>query len=103
LYSDYLQVAGTVDCIAEYEGKMAVIDFKTSARAKTRDEIHSYFMQTAAYAVMFEERTGISVGKLVILMTVDGQRTPLVFIEKRDTWIKEFIQVREDYSRLKNH
>jgi len=55
LYSDFLKVAGTVDCVAEYDGRISVIDFKTSARLKSRDDIHSYFMQTAAYAVMFEE------------------------------------------------
>lgn len=101
LYSDYLQVAGTVDCIAEYEGKLSIIDFKTSKRVKTRDDIHGYFMQTAAYAVMFEERTGIPVGRLVILMAVDDHET-LVFKEKRDDWINSFIELREDYSKLMN-
>lgn len=100
LYSNFLQVAGTVDCIAEYEGKLSVIDFKTSKRIKSRDEIHGYFMQTAAYAVMFEERTGIPVGRLVIIMSVDDDK-PLIFQEKRDDWINNFIDLREDYSKLK--
>ena len=80
---------------------MSIIDFKTSKRLKTRDDIHAYFMQTAAYAVMFEERTGIPVGKLVIIMAVDDEK-PLVFIEKRDDWIHHFIQLRQDYSKLYN-
>lgn len=101
LYSDFLQVAGTVDCIAEYEGKMSIIDFKTSKRVKTREDIHGYFMQTAAYAVMFEERTGIPVGRLVIIMSVDDEQ-PLIFKEKRDDWINRFIELREDYSKLYN-
>lgn len=101
LYSNFLQVAGTVDCIAEYEGKLSVIDFKTSKRIKTRDEIHSYFMQTSAYAVMFEERTGIPIGQLVIIMSVDDDK-PLIFKEKRDDWIHRFIELREDYSKLTN-
>ena len=101
LYSDFLQVAGTVDCIAEYEGKLSIIDFKTSKRVKTRDDIHGYFMQTAAYAVMFEERTGIPVGRLVVIMSVDDDK-PLVFKEKRDDWINRFIELREDYSKLMN-
>lgn len=96
LYSNYLQVAGTVDCIAEYEGKLAIIDFKTSGRVKTRDDIHSYFMQTAAYAVMFEELTGIPVGHLVIIMAVDHHGT-IIFKEKRDDWIHDFIKLREEY------
>lgn len=101
LYSDYLQVAGTVDCIAEYEGKLSIIDFKTSKRIKTRDDIHGYFMQTSAYAVMFEERTGIPVGRLVIIMSVDDENA-LVFKEKRDDWINNFIELRADYSKLHN-
>lgn len=102
LYSDYLEVAGTVDCIAEYNGKMSIIDFKTSKHVKSRDDIHGYFMQTAAYAVMFEERTDIPVSKLVILMAVDDHDTPLVFVEKRDDWIGSFIELRKEYKRIKN-
>lgn len=101
LYSDHLEVAGTVDCIAEYNGNLAVIDFKTSARVKTRDNIHGYFMQTSAYAVAFEERTGIPVGKMVIIMGVDDNE-PLIFEEKRDDWIGEFKKLRQDYKRIKN-
>lgn len=61
LFSDHLQVAGTVDCVAEYKGKMSVIDFKTSKRIKHIDDIHDYFMQCSAYAVAFEEMTCIPV------------------------------------------
>jgi genome maintenance exonuclease 1 len=96
LYSDHLQVAGTVDCIAEYEGNLSVIDFKTSSRVKTRDDIHNYFMQTAAYAVAFEERTGIPVGRMVVIMGVDND-SPIIFKEKRDTWIGDFIELRTQY------
>ena len=100
LYSHYLKVAGTVDCIAEYEGKLSVIDFKTSSRVKSKDDIHSYFMQTAAYAVAFEELTNIPVGRLVIIMGVDNEK-PLIFKEKRDDWIGKFMEVREDFGKLK--
>jgi hypothetical protein len=101
LYSDHLQVAGTVDCIAEFDGKVSVIDFKTSKRIKSRDDIHGYFMQCSAYAVAFEERTGVPVSRLVILMAVDDE-DPLVFIEKRDTWVSGFQNLREDYRKWKN-
>lgn len=100
LYSHYLKVAGTVDCIGEYEGKLAVIDFKSSSRVKSKDDIHSYFMQTAAYAVMFEELTKIPVGRLVIIMGVDNERA-LIFNEKRDRWINDFIQLREEFTKCK--
>ena len=78
LYSDHLQVAGTVDCIARYKGKLSVIDFKSSKRIKHRDDIHDYFIQCSAYAVAFEELTGIPVPRLIILMAVDDEK-PLVF------------------------
>jgi genome maintenance exonuclease 1 len=100
LYSDHLQVAGTVDCIAEYKGKLAVIDFKTSTRIKSREDIGDYFMQCAAYAVAFEEMTGIPVPRLIVIMGVDDE-TPLIFKEKRNTWIEEFKDLRLEYKRIK--
>lgn len=96
LYSDYLQVAGTVDCIANYDGKLSVIDFKSSSKVKKWEYIHGYFLQTAAYAVMFEERTKTPVKNLVIMIAVENN-PPMVFIEHRDDWIKKFIRVRKIY------
>jgi genome maintenance exonuclease 1 len=101
LYSDFLQVAGTVDCIADFQGKLSVIDFKTASKPKDRDDIHNYFMQTAAYAVAFEEMTGIPIGRLVIIMAVEND-DPRLFIEKRDNWIGGFRKLRLDYKNLKN-
>lgn len=100
LYSDHLQVAGTVDCIAEYKGVLSVIDFKTSRRWKSADDIHDYYMQTACYAVAFEERTKLPIVQLVIIMGVDDN-DPQIFIEHRDKWIGGFIDLREQY-RKKN-
>ena len=98
LYSDYLEVAGTVDCIAEWNGKLSIIDFKTSRKPKKKEWIDNYFMQTAAYAVMFEERTKRPVEQLVILITVDGE-DPQIFTENRDSWIWKFIDARSEYRR----
>lgn len=100
LFSDYLQVAGTVDCIAEYKGKLSIIDFKSSSRIKTREEIHDYFMQCAAYAVAYEEMTGTPVSRLVILMGVDYEK-PIIFNEKRNDWIEQFKDLRLEYKRTK--
>ena len=72
LYSNELGVAGTVDCIAEYNGELSIIDFKTAAKPKPRDWIEHYFVQAAAYACMFYELTDIPVKKLVILMTCEN-------------------------------
>ena len=82
LYSKQLGVAGTVDCIAEYDGELAVIDFKTSAAPKPSDWIDGYFVQAAAYACMYYELTGISVKKLVIIMTCENG--DCVVYEERD-------------------
>ena len=100
LFSNHLQVAGTVDCIAKYKGKLSVIDFKSSRRLKTRDDIHDYFIQCSAYAVAFEEMTNIPVSRLVILMGVDDEK-PLVFNERRDDWIEEFKTLRLEYKKVK--
>ena len=72
LYSSELGVAGTVDCIAEYNGELSIIDFKTAAKPKPREWIENYFVQAAAYACMFYELTDIPVKKLVILMTCEN-------------------------------
>ena len=98
LWSDHLQVAGTVDCIGEFQGKLSVIDFKTASKPKDRDDIYHYFMQCAAYSVAFEERTGIPIGRLVVLMAVDND-DPRWFIEKRDNWIGGFKKLRLDYKQ----
>ena len=102
LYSDHLQVAGTVDCIGEYEGKLSVIDFKTSRRIKRKEDIPGYFIQCSAYAVAFEERTGIPVPRLTIIMGVDDE-SPLIFHEKRDNWIGKFLDLREQFRAWKGH
>jgi genome maintenance exonuclease 1 len=96
LYCDHFEVAGTVDCIAEFQGKLSVIDFKTASKPKDRDDIYHYFMQCAAYSVAFEERTGIPIGRLVVIMAVDND-DPRWFIEKRDNWIGGFKKLRLDY------
>jgi ATP-dependent exoDNAse (exonuclease V) beta subunit len=101
LYSDHLEVAGTVDCVAEFDGKLSVIDFKTSSKVKSHDDIHDYYMQCSAYAVAFEERTNLPVSQLLIVMAVDDH-DPLLFFEKRDNWIEKFKQLREDYRKWKN-
>ena len=72
LYSKQLGIAGTVDCIAEYDGELSIIDFKTSKKPKPRDWIEHYFVQAMAYGCMFYELTGISVKKLVIIMACEN-------------------------------
>jgi len=91
LYSTQLKTAGRVDLIAEFDGALSIVDFKTSNRVKTLEDIEDYFIQACAYSVMFEERTGISIDQLVILMVVDGSSEPLIFIEKTDNWLEKMV------------
>lgn len=100
LYSDYLGVAGRVDCVAEFDGKPSIIDFKTSKRLKSLDQVESYFMQEAFYAVAWEERTQIPITQLVTIISVDGGECQ-VFIEHRDNWVKPLQEVIAQYERGK--
>jgi genome maintenance exonuclease 1 len=101
LYSHHLRVAGRVDCIAEYNGRLSVIDFKTSSKLKEENWIKGYFMQCSAYAVMYEERTGIPVPQIVVMIAVESEH-PQVFIKKRNDYIKDFISYREAYDGVLN-
>lgn len=101
LYSHHLRVAGRVDCIAEYNGKLSVIDFKTASKPKEEKWILNYFMQCSAYAVMYEERTKIPVPQIVIMIAVESEE-PQVFIKKRNDYIKDFITYRNLYDEVLN-
>jgi genome maintenance exonuclease 1 len=82
LYSKKLGVAGTTDCIAEFDGELAVIDFKTSKKPKPREWIENYFVQAMFYGMALYEMTGIRIKKLVIIMACeDGE---CVVYEERD-------------------
>ena len=96
LYSDELGLAGRTDLIAEFDGKLAIIDYKTSRRIKTWSMCHSYFMQGAFYAHAYEERTGIPINNIVIIMAVENEE-PLLFRETKDRWIEPLNEVRHKY------
>ena len=100
LYSDYLKTAGQVDCIAEFDGKLSIIDFKTSRKLKKKEWIKNYFMQESFYAVAFEERTKKPITQLVTIITVDGE-DPQVFVEHRDDHIQDFMELRVQYKQMK--
>jgi genome maintenance exonuclease 1 len=91
-------MAGRVDCIAEYDGKLSVIDFKTSKAIKDEKDIQEYFMQATAYAIMFQERTGISIRNIAILMSCeDGsimvyQKDPIKYVASLKTAIDEYYE-----------
>ena len=97
LYSNHLGVAGRVDCVAEFDGKLSIIDFKTSRKTKRKNYIQNYFMQEAAYAIMWEERTRMPIVQLVTIIAVD-QSEPQVFIEHRDNWVRPLRDTIEKYN-----
>lgn len=85
LWSEKYRLAGRVDCIAEWNGVPSIIDFKTS-RSERKDEYNfEYYMQASAYAEMFEERTGIEINQIVILVVTE------------DGLVQEFVREKHDY------
>jgi genome maintenance exonuclease 1 len=101
LYSDHLRLAGRVDLIAEFDDVISVIDFKTSSRIKTSDDIRDYFEQESAYAIMFEERTNIPIVNLVTIMAVENETKPLIFKEHRDNHADNLIRKIRLYEKEK--
>tara|TARA_R100000231_G_C5312413_1_gene160821 strand:- start:203 stop:880 length:678 start_codon:yes stop_codon:yes gene_type:complete len=100
LYSRHLGMAGRCDCIAEWNGVPSIIDFKTSRRIKKKENIASYFAQASAYAIMFEERTGLAIPNTVIVMDVDDNH-PLIFEEHRDNFVELLLSTKKEYDRRK--
>lgn len=100
LYSNHLGVAGRVDCVAVFDGKLSIIDFKTARKPKRKEWIENYFIQESAYAIMWEERTGMPITQLVTIIAVDNN-PPQVFIEHRDNWAGKLVETINEYKRRK--
>jgi len=101
LYSDVLRVGGRVDLVAEWDNELAVIDFKTSSKPKKERWIDNYFMQSSAYAFMFEELTKISINKIVIAIALENLGTQ-IFIKNANDYIQQFIDLRKTYDIISN-
>ena len=107
LFSYQLGVAGSVDCIAEYEGELAIIDFKTAKKPKPKKWVDHHFVQCAAYACMLYEMTGIMVKKFVIIMSCeDGEVVVYEEYDKRkyinllSEYIREFVEFKlQEYGK----
>ena len=97
MWSDHLKLAGRTDLIGEFDNRLSVIDYKTSSKKKTWEMCNQYFMQGTFYAIAYEERTGIPVDTIVIIMAVENEQ-PLLFIEKRDRWIEPLKEIITKYS-----
>lgn len=95
MYSKVLGIAGTVDCIAEFDGELAIIDFKTSKKPKPVEWIEHYFVQCMAYGCMLYELTGLQVKKLVIIMACENGEC--VVYEEYDK--SKYIKLLMEYTR----
>ena len=88
LYSDKYKVAGRTDFIAEYNGELSIVDFKTSTNERKDSYNENYYIQTAAYAEMFEELTGKPINQIVILVVTENGT------------VQEFIKDKQEYLPL---
>jgi genome maintenance exonuclease 1 len=93
LYSDTLKIAGRSDLIAEWDGEIAVIDYKTSTREKLEDNIQNYFMQGTAYALMFEYLVGTPIDKIVIAIAVEQSKKPQIFVRYKNNYINPLMEL----------
>jgi genome maintenance exonuclease 1 len=103
LYSDYLRLAGRVDCICEFDGILSIVDFKSSTKVKEEEWIENYFVQETAYAAMYYERTGVKVDQIVtIIATEDGECQVFIKsdLDKYFSLLKEYIL---EFERCNTH
>jgi genome maintenance exonuclease 1 len=87
LYSDRLRIAGRCDAIVVWDGEPVILDIKTAGYIKPEAWILNYFVQTSAYAEMFEERTGIPVHKVVLATAIEGELHGTITMKKKDAYL----------------
>lgn len=93
LASKVLKCAGRTDLVAEYDGVLSIIDFKTSKRLKDESHIENYFLQATVYSMMFEWTYNLSVPKIVIMIAVDDESAPQIFIKDRAFYIDKVLEI----------
>ena len=96
LYSEQLGIAGRVDCIAEYNGKLSIIDFKSSSKPKHESQIQNYFVQETGYAMMYEEMSGHKVEQIVTLISCHSGETQ-VFVKNPADYVDTLKQYIQEY------
>ena len=97
LYSEYLGLAGRVDCIGEYEGELAVIDFKTSEKIKPEEWLENYFVQEMFYASAYYELTGIPIKKLITIMVTPGGEVKVFDKRNKGDYIKLLVRYIKEF------
>jgi ATP-dependent exoDNAse (exonuclease V) beta subunit len=96
LWSDYLKMAGRVDCVAEYKGELSIIDFKGSTKEKKEEWVTNYFEQTTCYSLMLQERTGIRCKNIVVLVACEDG-TMQEFIKRPIDYVKSLKASVDNY------
>jgi genome maintenance exonuclease 1 len=97
LYSDRLRIAGRVDLICEWKGKLSIVDFKTSTKIKQEQWIENYFLQCTAYALMFHERTGMWIDDIVVLISTEEGEAQ-VFEKQIHPYVKGLMTMIDKYA-----
>lgn len=87
LWSEKLLAAGRTDVIGEFDGILSVIDFKTSTKPKPEHFIEDYFLQATAYAMMYEEKVGVPINQIVVIISVDNEKQPQIFIKEKTPYV----------------
>lgn len=98
MFSKKMGLAGTVDCVADWDGKLSVIDFKTSSKKKPEEWIESYFLQATCYALMWEENTGEKIDQIVIVMSGEDLSQD-TYIKDKAQYVERLYQVIEEFKK----
>lgn len=97
LYSTKMRLAGRTDVIGEFDGILSVIDFKTSLRVKKEEHVQGYFEQATAYGIMYEERVDTPIDQIVVIISVDNEPDPQVFVRRKEDYELSLFQKIYDY------
>lgn len=100
LFSNHLRIAGTCDLVAKFDGKLSIIDYKTSARMKRKEWIENYFLQTSLYSYMLWEMTGIEAKDIVVIIGVDDEPQAQIFVDKPKNYIEKAADLVKSYHRM---
>lgn len=97
LYSDHLEIAGRVDCIAEFDGELSIIDFKTSAEEKKEEWMEDYYIQETGYGCMFYELYKTRIKQLVTIVACEDGSTQVVIKNPDKEYLDRLIYLRSLY------
>ena len=100
LWSPNLKMAGRVDCVGMFEGKLCIIDFKSSAKMKEEHMAEPWFIQMTAYALMVEELTGHPIEECMALVGVEGMNTFQMFFCNPVEYVDKLVDLRRQYTNL---